>query len=335
MLKKFSALVFALGACCLTTLAPSSADASCNEFCESECQNGGCVLTVGYWRTHAGTTDCIPNCWPDPFVPTGECATTFCTVLPESCPNFIPVSICVADENTACADPQTWLEILNTPANGNVWILLAQQYIAAQLNIANGASPECLNGPLCEICGVCGENDCLTTGILDTAECLLCEFADNQAGIPFSLAVCLATQLEFFNNGTLDPLCPPHCGSPIPCECCDLCEGFECSSSSSSSSSSSCSHSSLTCGSCPSCPSCSVECGECPECPDCICQVTCPEIPECPECPACPECPDCICEPHCSECTTSSTTSSSTCPEPKAHPVHKLPHNVHKVPAKK
>ena len=67
--------------------------------------SNGCTYTQGYWKNH-------PGMWP-----TGS--------NPEA-PFF--------NSN------QTWLQVLKTPPKGNVYYILAHQYIAAQLNILNGAS---------------------------------------------------------------------------------------------------------------------------------------------------------------------------------------------------
>jgi hypothetical protein len=65
----------------------------------------GCTLTQGYWKTH-------PEKWTGAFTPT----TNFYT------------------------SGKTYLQVLQTPANGDAYYILAYQFIAAQLNIAAGAS---------------------------------------------------------------------------------------------------------------------------------------------------------------------------------------------------
>ncbi len=66
----------------------------------------GCVLTQGFWKTH-------PDAWPaghspsDPFFSSGK----------------------------------TWMEVLWTAPRGDAYYILAHQYIAAVLNVANGATP--------------------------------------------------------------------------------------------------------------------------------------------------------------------------------------------------
>jgi hypothetical protein len=66
----------------------------------------GCVLTQGFWKTH-------PNAWPEGYSPS---ATFFLS-------------------------GKTWLEVLWTAPRGDAYYILAHQYIAAVLNVANGATP--------------------------------------------------------------------------------------------------------------------------------------------------------------------------------------------------
>jgi hypothetical protein len=66
----------------------------------------GCVLTQGFWKTH-------PNAWPEGYSPN---ATFFLS-------------------------GKTWLEVLWTEPGGDAYYILAHQYIAAVLNVANGATP--------------------------------------------------------------------------------------------------------------------------------------------------------------------------------------------------
>jgi hypothetical protein len=72
------------------------------------CANiGGCTYTQGYWKNH-------PGMWPAGSDP----------------------------EATFFESGQTWLGVLKTPpAVGNAYYILAHQYIAAKLNILNGADP--------------------------------------------------------------------------------------------------------------------------------------------------------------------------------------------------
>jgi hypothetical protein len=65
----------------------------------------GCTFTQGYWKNHT-------NVWPAPYSP----SATFYT------------------------SGKTWLGVLNTPVRGNVYYIVAYQFIAATLNGANDAS---------------------------------------------------------------------------------------------------------------------------------------------------------------------------------------------------
>ncbi len=65
----------------------------------------GCTLTQGYWKNHISD-------WPAPYSPSSPFYTS----------------------------GRTWLQVLNTPANGNAYYILAYQFIAATLNKASGAT---------------------------------------------------------------------------------------------------------------------------------------------------------------------------------------------------
>jgi hypothetical protein len=82
----------------------------------------GCTLTQGYWKTHS-------NRGPAP-------ADSTWNLLPaaQDTAAFLPYV-------DAKGDPGTWYSIFWTPpSGGNVYYQLAHQYMAAQLNILNGAS---------------------------------------------------------------------------------------------------------------------------------------------------------------------------------------------------
>lgn len=81
----------------------------------------GCTLTQGYWKTHS-------NRGPAP-------ADSTWNLLPaaQDTAAFLPYV-------DAKGDPGTWYSIFWTPPAGNVYYQLAHQYMAAQLNILNGAS---------------------------------------------------------------------------------------------------------------------------------------------------------------------------------------------------
>ncbi len=66
----------------------------------------GCTLTQGYWKNHTSN-------WPSPYSPNDAFFTS----------------------------GKSWIQILSTPPkNGNAYLILAHQYIAATLNVAAGAS---------------------------------------------------------------------------------------------------------------------------------------------------------------------------------------------------
>ena len=76
------------------------------------CQNG-CTLTFGYWKTHSMYG---PAPYDDAWAYVGE-------------------------ETPFYLSGQTWYQVLWTePTGGNAYYILAHQYVAAKLNIFNGAS---------------------------------------------------------------------------------------------------------------------------------------------------------------------------------------------------
>ncbi len=141
----------------------------------------GSVNTWGYWKNHS-----IYDAHPDPgWDVIGENTQFF--------NNF--------EDPPANSAPLTWYEILLVPRKaGDAYLILAQQYVAAYLNIANGANP-----------GV------LATALLDAAELLMyysnnnSSFATYPPAIPKgaghftsddrSWAVELASLLNQFNSG--------------------------------------------------------------------------------------------------------------------------------------
>lgn len=77
---------------------------------------GGCTLTQGYWKTHSKEG-------PAPY----DEAWKNLGALEEDTPFF--------------SSGMTWYEVFWTPpAGGNAWIQLAHQYMAAKLNVLDGAS---------------------------------------------------------------------------------------------------------------------------------------------------------------------------------------------------
>jgi cysteine-rich repeat protein len=84
--------------------------------CTADCKiappppSKGCTFTIGYWKTHNiyATNASQHIAWP------------------------------ISENTQLCG--HTWLQILQTPPNGNAWYILAQQWIGAELNVASGAS---------------------------------------------------------------------------------------------------------------------------------------------------------------------------------------------------
>jgi hypothetical protein len=72
----------------------------------------GCTLTQGYWKTHSRYG---PAPYDDAWWLVGE-------------------------ETAFYLSGNTWYGVLRTPPRGNVYYILAHQYIAARLNVLNGAS---------------------------------------------------------------------------------------------------------------------------------------------------------------------------------------------------
>ena len=120
-----------------------------------------CVYSQGYWKNHNSSGKNPPQQMPWP----------------------------IAEETVLCG--QTWIEILKTPPKkGNAFYILGHQWIAAELNVANGAetAPEV--------------DDALTE-----AEALLsgCEISKDDR----QEALALAFLLDEYNNGLVGP---PKCG---------------------------------------------------------------------------------------------------------------------------
>jgi hypothetical protein len=76
----------------------------------------GCTLTQGYWKTHSKYGPATPRdaTW-DQITPSGEDSTFFLS-------------------------GQSYIQVMNTAPAGNAYYILADQYIAAQLNTLAGAS---------------------------------------------------------------------------------------------------------------------------------------------------------------------------------------------------
>jgi hypothetical protein len=124
-----------------------------------EDEGRGCTLTQGYWRTHNSEADApgLQAEWP------------------------------IAEDTQLCG--VSWLDILHTEPEGDAWLILAHQYIAASLNVASGAS---------------------TTAEVDAALASAAEYLDacgiSDADRDDALAV--SELLDVYNNGEVGP---GHC----------------------------------------------------------------------------------------------------------------------------
>ena len=140
----------------------------------------GCTLTQGYWKTHSEFCPApYDNTWA--LLPNGASTLAFLPYVD-------------ADGN-----PGTWYSIFWTAPAGNVYYQLAHQYMAARLNILNGASS--------------------TTAVntaLAGAEAFFAQYTPAEAAALAKTstarqnALAWASTLGSYNEGTLAGG-PPHC----------------------------------------------------------------------------------------------------------------------------
>ena len=132
---------------------------------------GGCTLTQGYWKTHSKYG---PAPYDDTWALIGEDTAFF-------------------------SSGKSWYQVLWTaPKKGDAYFILAHQYIAARLNILNGASPTSeVNSAL----AFAGENG--TNGFFNTYDP-----AKNLSKSVRSQAIYYAGVLGSFNEGIIGP---GHC----------------------------------------------------------------------------------------------------------------------------
>lgn len=117
----------------------------------------GCTYTQGYWKNHSLTSNHPDETW------------------------------------SSLANPETWLSILETPVKGNSWYQLAHQYIAAWLNIENGAFA----------------SDTVVEAMADAQPLVGSAVPVTVSKAEKSLYVNLAGVLANFNEGLTET---PHCG---------------------------------------------------------------------------------------------------------------------------
>jgi hypothetical protein len=142
----------------------------------------GCTLTQGYWQNH-------PEDWPAGFSP----SDTFFLATKQVC-----VANCGGNPNDDVYEtpPASWADVLAAAVNlSQGYYQLAHQYIAAVLNIANGAS--------------------VPDGVQDTLDLAAPWLAANAPSACTASGSCglqkdWAAVLDEYNNGVY-PGGPPHC----------------------------------------------------------------------------------------------------------------------------
>lgn len=171
-------LLSALGVACLTL--GVGATVACDSMGDAEARRAvaesttgdadpdgdgeGCTLTQGYWKNHSihAKNKSQHKAWP------------------------------VSEDTQLCG--QSWYDILHQAPKGNAWLVVAHQYIAAQLNVAAGAEPTF------EV-----------SAALDAVEGYL---SDCQISKTEKVDALLGKDLlDAFNNGLVGP---GHCGDPKP-----------------------------------------------------------------------------------------------------------------------
>ncbi len=132
---------------------------------------GTCTLTQGYWKTHSALG-------PAPY--------------DDNWANLDPL-----EEGTLFyASGQTWHEVFWTPPAGNAYYNLAHQYMAAKLNLLNGADGATISKTIAQAEALFASLDGTTLTKTQT-----------------SLARKLASTLDSYNNGLIGP---GHCSEPAP-----------------------------------------------------------------------------------------------------------------------
>lgn len=127
-------------------------------------ENEGCTFTQGYWKNHNDFSSRPSQkiAWP-------------------------------IDEETVLCN-KSWLSILKTPVKGDKRLILAHQWIAASLNVANGADPSAI-----------------ATALID-AESLLKSNCESLSRADSQIATRLAGLLDNYNNGIIGP---GHCDDAV------------------------------------------------------------------------------------------------------------------------
>ena len=128
-----------------------------------------CTYTQGYWKTHSLQG---PAPYDDGWQELGS----------------------LEERTTFFLAGQTWMEVFNTPPHGRAYFILAHQYMAAKLNLLNGAS-----------------STTAVTAAITQAEAIFA--ANTPAALKANAALSaqaksLASTLDKFNNGEIGP---GHC----------------------------------------------------------------------------------------------------------------------------
>jgi hypothetical protein len=134
---------------------------------------GGCTLTQGYWKTHS-------SYGPAPY------DGNWANLLPSGADTIFFLS------------GQTWYEVFWTPPAGNAYYNLAHQYMAAKLNILNGADPAAAQAAL----------DAATILFNTYTPDTVATLKGKTGTILRAQFISLATTLDNYNNGYIGP---GHC----------------------------------------------------------------------------------------------------------------------------
>ncbi len=148
--------------------------------CTDEPEETGCTYTKGYWKNHHAAGAGSGSRCGRSRGHHGRRGRGDRTERDEPWP--------IAESTELCG--VSWLRILNWPARGSAWTILAHQWIAAQLNEANGAStPD-------EVADALDRGYDLLSSCHEPRRCYRHEWID------------LASTLDDYNNGRIGP---GHC----------------------------------------------------------------------------------------------------------------------------
>ena len=130
------------------------------------CDEEGCTLTQGYWKTHS-------QYGPAPYD---------------------PVWAVIGEDTAFYLSGKTWYEVLWTPPRkGNAYYILAHQYIAARLNEESGASTDAISQELADALALFVQYTPAEIGALKGDSELRAQFVD------------LGEILDAYNKGDIGP----------------------------------------------------------------------------------------------------------------------------------